>query len=405
MDVSEGFKKTCNVLFGQEIGELSEFAPYLEEMMFPYQVKTSSISGKKVMLSNNFYPEGGKFISQDEIGKVKFPPLNVNEIKDIDSLFEAASERTYYCGNKLFGRNMNIIDVDNCVDCTDIFHGHSLYQVKCGAYVSTLRESEYVFGVFGYPDSHFGIRVGDGVGSNRCFETYFGTNLADMYYAMNCVGCSDCIFAFNLRSKRNVIGNLELPKDEYQRLKKKLVSEMADELSRKKRLPSLADIAYYGRGKGDVLEEKIVFDSPVPPKVEEAFSATCRIVLGREHRGIRRFGPWLLRRALLVKKVRGALGKPTYKIGIIPTVRDLPADRLVTHDEGIENSRRSPISIKPGEKIGFWDVFGRVAKIALFSVEFRDGVNDRCIDTPNLYGGSNIYKIVDTTDSKYSAYS
>jgi hypothetical protein len=29
MNVSEGFKKTCNVLFGQEIGELEESVFYL----------------------------------------------------------------------------------------------------------------------------------------------------------------------------------------------------------------------------------------------------------------------------------------------------------------------------------------------------------------------------------------
>jgi hypothetical protein len=405
VDVDQAFAATCKVLFGDELGKLQDFAPYLEEMMFPYQMKKSLVSGKPVMLSNHFYPQEGKFVSQDEVHLLEFQPLSINEIKDIDSLFAAAAERTFYCGNKLFGRNTNVADVDNCVDCATIFHGHSLYQVKYGAYVSTLRESEYVFGVCGFPQTHFGMRVCDGVGSNRCFETYYGTNLADMYYAFNCVGCTDCIFAFNLRSKRNVVGNLELPKDEYLRLKKKLVGEMADELKRKKRLFSVADIAYFGRDKKGIPEEKIAFDNPVPPKIEEAFSSTCRIVLGREHKGIRRFGSWLLKRAITVKKVKGAKGTPTFKVGMLPTIRDMPSDRLVTNYEGAEASRLNPISIKPGEDLSLREALSRVAKVALFSVEFSDGVNDRCIDTPNLYGGSVIYKLLDTTDSKYSAYS
>ncbi|MCX6770334.1 MAG: hypothetical protein NT051_06725, partial [Candidatus Micrarchaeota archaeon] len=372
--------------------------------MFPYQVKKSCISGKPVMVSNDLYPANGKFVSQDEISLLKFPPLSINEIKDIDSLFAAAAERTVYCGNKLFGKNVDVTDAENCVDCSSIFHGHSLYQVKYGAYVSTLREAEYVFGVCGFPQTHFGMRVCDGVGSNRCFETYYGTNLSDMYYAFNCVGCSDCIFAFNLRSKRHVIGNRELPKDEFMRLKKKLVSEMAGELKKKKRLFSVADIAYYGRNKKDVPEEKIAFDSPVPPKVEDAFSSTCKIVLGKEHKGIKKYGPWLLRRAVTVKKVIGAKGTPTYKVGVLPTIKDIPADRLVTNEEGAE-AAKTPISIKPGEELTLQETLSRVAKNALFSVEFIDGMNDKCIDTPNLYGGSNIYKILDTTDAKYSAYS
>lgn len=404
MDLQTAFDTTARVIFGQEIGKLRDFAPYLEEMMVPYQTKKSFISGKPVMVSNHFYPAGGKFISQDEIPALEFPPLNVNEIKDIDSLFGAVGERVAYCGNKLFGRNVEVENVDNCVDSTAIFHGHSLYRVKYGAYVSTLRESEHVFGVCGFPQTRFGIRMCDGVGSNRCFETYYGTDLADMYYALNCVACRDCIFAFNLHSKRNVIGNLQLPKDEFARLKKKLVGEMADELRGKKRLFSVADIAYHGRGRGEVPEEVIAFDSPVPPKVESAFSSTCKIVLGKERRNIRRYGPWLLKRAITVKKVVGAKGTPTFKIGMLPTIKDLPADRLVTNQEGMLASE-TPIAIAPGEELTLGETLSRVAKNALFSVEFTDGQNENCVDTPNLYGGSNIYKLLDTTDSKYSAYS
>jgi len=405
MDLNEAFKATSKVIFNEEIGELRDFEPYFEEMMFPYQMKRSSVSGKPVMFSNSLYPEGGKFISQDEIGMLKSPPLSVNEIKDIDSLFAAASERAVFCGNKLFGRNTGVSDVDNCVDSSSIFHGHTLYNVKYGAYVSTLRESEYVFGVCGFPKTQFGMRMCDGVGANRCFETYYGTSLADMYYSFNCVGCSNCIFAFNLRSKRNVIGNLELPKDEFLRLKKKLVSEMADELRRKKRLFSVADIAYFGRDKKDIPGEKIAFDSPPPAKIEEAFSSTCRIVLGKEHKGIRRFGNWLLKRAITVKKVKGANGTATFKVGTLPTIRDMPADRLVTNAEGEAASRLHPICIKQGEDLTLREALSRVAKVARFSVEFIDGVHDRCVDTPNLYGGSVIYKLLDTTDSKLSAYS
>ncbi|MFA6328456.1 MAG: hypothetical protein WCY41_03350 [Candidatus Micrarchaeia archaeon] len=405
MDIEQAFRATSKVIFGEEIGSLKEFAPYFEESMFPYQIKRSAVSGKPVMLSNHLYPAGGRFISQDEIGMLKFPPLSVNEIKDIDSLFAAASERAVFCGNKQFGRNTEVSDVDNCVDCSSILHGHSLYQVKYGAYVSTLRDAEHVFGVCGFPGTQFGMRMCDGVGANRCFETYYGTSLADMYYSFNCVGCSNCIFAFNLRSKRNVIGNLELPKDEFMRLKKKLVAEMADELRKKKRLFSVADIAYFGRDKKDIPGEKIAFDSPPPQKIEDAFSSTCCIVLGKEHRGIRRFGPWLLRRAISVKKVKGAKGTPTFKVGLLPTIKELPADRLVTNAEGAEASRLHPIAIKPGEELTLHEALSRVAKVALFSVEFIDGVNDRCVDTPNLYGGSVIYKILDTTNSKCAAYS
>jgi len=405
LDIDSAFKATCKVLFGEEIGELHEFEPYFKELMMPYQMKKSCVSGKPVMVSNDFYPSGARFASQDELHLLKFPPLSINEIKDIDSLFAAASERAVYCGNKLFGRNTNVSEVDNCVDCFNVVHAHNVYNVKYGAYISTLRESEYVFGMGGFPQSKMAIRTWEGVGANRCFETYYGTNLSDMYYAMNCVGCSNCIFAFNLRSKRNVIGNLQLPKDEFLRLKKKLVAEMAGGLRRDKRLFSLADIAFYGRKKEEVPEDKIEIDSPMPPKVEEAWRATGRIVLGKEHQGIKKYGKWLLKRTAEVRRVKGALGSPTYKIGAVPIIRELPADRLLSNADAAEWSEKHPIKIAPGEELTLQEALARVAKVARFSFEFIDGPYYDCVDTPNIYGGSNTYKVWDTTEGKDSAYS
>jgi hypothetical protein len=225
-----------------------------------------------------------------------------------------------------------------------------------------------------------------------------------MYYSFNCISCSNCIFAFNLRSKRNVIGNLELPKDEYARLKKKLVAEMADELRRKKRLFSIADIAFYGRNRKDVPAEQIAYDSPVPKKVEEAWDSTNRILFGKEHGGIKRFAPWLLHRAMTVKKVKGAKGSPTYRVDGLPIIREVPSDRLVTLQEGFEAAKK-PIAINPGEDLELQELLARVAKVALFSVEFVDGQNDNCVDTPTIFTGSHVYKLWDTTNSKYSAYS
>ena len=405
MDIQQAFDTTAKILFGEEIGRLQDFAPYLKEAMLPYQMKKSSVSGKNVMVSSPYYLPEATFVSQDEISLLKFPPLNVNEIKDIDSLFSAVSERTIYCGNKLFGRNQDVVEVDNCIDCTNVLHSHNVFNVKHGAYLSGTREGEHIFGVTGYPGAQFSIRTVEGVGAKRCFETFYGTNLADTYYALNCIGCQDCIFAFNLRSRRHCIGNLELPKDRYQKLKAKLTCEMGDELRAKKRLFSLADIAFAGRRKEDIPEEKVAYDGPVPRKVEEAFQSTTQLVIGKRRKAIKDYAVWLSLRALKVKKVKGAFGSPTYKIDEFPITGQIPADRLVTLEEGIDYSLKNTIRLKQGEEPSLEELLSRVAKVAYFSVEFVDGQNEDCVDTPSIFTGSNVYKVWDVTKGKNSAYS
>ncbi|MFH0817739.1 MAG: hypothetical protein V1909_03840 [Candidatus Micrarchaeota archaeon] len=405
MNLEQAFATTSKVLFGEEIGKLDDYKDYLHEMMSPYQMKKSFVSGKDVMISNQYYPKNAKFVSQDEMVRLKFPPLNPNEIKDIDSLFSAVEERIAYCGNKLFGQNYEVNEVDNCVDCNNIFHAHNVREVKYGAYLSYLRESEYVFGVWGFPNSRTGMRLSEGVGSTRCFESHYSSDISDMYYAFNCIGCQNGIFAFNLRSKRNVIGNLELPKDEFLELKKKLVSEMADELKRKKTIFSILDVAFFGRDKNVIPEEERAYDSPVPERIETAFSTTAKLVLGKEHVGIKKFGPWLLEKSVKVNKIKGAFGSPTYKVQELPIAKDIPGDRLITLDEAFESAKKT-IDLSENERPTLKELLAKVSKIAYFTEEFVSGQNESCIDTPSLFGGSNIYKCWDTTGgSKNCAYS
>lgn len=403
MDVDQAFQATCKVIFGREVGHLSDFAPYLQELMYPCQKRKSLISGKEVTASLLFYPPEAKFISQDELGKLKFPPLNPNEIKDIDSLFAAVSERAVYCGNKVFGRNYEVEDVDNCVDCAYVSHSHNVRGVKYGAYLSYQRDSEFMFGSVGFPKSYSSIRCFWGVGANRCFESYYSTSLSQTYYAFNCIGCSDCMFAFNLRSRRHTIGNLQLEKGRYLQLKEKLVSEMADELEHKKKLPSIIDLAFIGRGKVPLPSEKPGFDSPVPKKVEEGFRSTTRLLLGEEHRNIQDFGPWLSERITKVKRVKGAFGTPAY-LPVMPVIGRIPPDRLATLEEGMRETSK-PIGLAPGESPSFHQMLQKAAKVAYFCIEFVDGQNDNCVDTPSIFSGSNVYKLLDTTNAKYSAYS
>lgn len=404
MDLQQAFDATAKILFGQEIGKLEDFAPYLSEMISPYQIQKSVVSGKEVIMSSRHYPKNSRFVSQDEISQLKFSPLNINEIKDVDSLFEAVSERVVYCGNKKFGRNSDVAQVDNCVDCNCVSHAHNVFNVKYGAYLSYLRESEHVFGVWGFPGSNFSIRVAEGVSSTRCFESYYCTNISETYYVFNCTGCTSCMFSFNLRSSRHKIGNLQLDKDRYNSLKKKLVSEMGGELAAKKKLFSLVDLAFFGRKESEIADETIAYDGAVPQKVEQGFQSTTSLILGKKRQSIKKYGEWLPRYGVGVRKIIGALGSPTYKIDWMPLVARIPADRLVTRGEGVKSSEKG-IELADAESPSLKQMAEKASKVAYFSVEFVDGQNENCIDTPSIFTGSNTYKVWDVTNGKNSAYS
>ncbi|MCX6770631.1 MAG: hypothetical protein NTX79_01105 [Candidatus Micrarchaeota archaeon] len=403
--INTDFKNTCRILFGQDIGELPEFAPYLSETMFPYRVARSSLSGKEVMLSGPYYPDDARFVSQDEVALQKMKPLSINDIKDIDSLFAAASERAAYCGNKVFGTCLDVAEVDNCADCMNVLHSHDIYSTKNAAYCSNGRLSDSLYGVSGFCRSHQCMRcawcAGPGLGASRCFESYGSVGTTGAYYAFNCCGCSDVMFCFNLRGKSHMIGNLQLPKDRYGELRAKLASEMAQMLGKDKRLFSLVDLA---AGAGGLEKFKELERDDAPMAIRKALDSCCRVVLGKEAGTPEKLSQWLLKRAVKVRKVIGRKGTPTYHSDY-PMLCKIPASHVVTLDEALEEAVRRKIAIRDGETPGLDEVAARAGEIALFTFEKREG---RCLDItegPGASDSTNCHRLLYAFSNTLSGFS
>ncbi|MCX6769656.1 MAG: hypothetical protein NT051_03170 [Candidatus Micrarchaeota archaeon] len=389
--INVDFKNTCRILFGKEIGELEEFGDYLREAMFAHRMAKSSVSGKQVMLSSPFYPQGARVVSQEELPLAKFAPISINDIKDVDTLFEAAQERAVFCGNKTFGATLGASEADNCADCANAYHSHDIYNVKNCAYCSNGRISESVYGVSGFCRSSHSMRcvvcAGPGMGVSRCFEVHSSAGTSGSYFSYNCSGCSDLMFCFNLRGKSNCIGNLQLSRERYSTIRAKLVSEMAQKLRKDKRLFSLVDLAEGDRCRGNERVasklETLAF-SPMPPTVRRAFESCCRVVLGSQPSELERYCGWLAPKAARVSKVKGFEGEQTFHADF-PLIGKLPACSLASLGTALSSPQKRQISISEGETPGLEEIAGRAGKIALFTFEKREG---RCLDISETAGAS-----------------
>ncbi|MFA5105991.1 MAG: hypothetical protein WC506_03460 [Candidatus Micrarchaeia archaeon] len=398
-NVDTAFRQLCAILFGREVGELAGFGEYLREAMMPYTLAKSENTGSDVFLSNPYYPKKARFASQQELEKAKPAKASVNDIKDIDSLFRAASESMVYCGDKVFGRNANTALVDNAIDCIDVYYSHNVRNVKRGAFISYVRESECVFGIPAFPKIRYSMRCLEGINANRMFETYYTNNSSDMYYSFNCNNCSDCIFCFNLRAKRHAIGNMELEKGKYLELKKKLASEMAELLEKNRRLPSLSDLAGGSKGK-DMKKEELIPTSSPPASVEKAWSEATGIVVGRRLPGISDYEPWLQARALKVFRLKGKTGKYTYKPQL-PLVRDIPGASLCTRDEAVNMCQPLITLADAGE--GFEKLGKKAAGKASITMEMMEGA---CMEVPEVtqaIDSTESWSMWDATNSSRSA--
>ena len=409
-EVNRHWKATAKVLFGGEVGGLDDYAAWLGRIYEPRSVSKSSVSGKEVVYCHSHYPENSLRMGFDEIdfGK-KYAPLSINSLKDIDSLFEAVSDRAYYTGNVILGDSKfieagtNVVDSFYAYRCTRI--GHAKYLGYCTQTVY----SENVFGSSGAGQTSFCIRPASILNSTRCFEISKCDYASDCYYSHGLTSCKDCIFCFNLRSKRNCIGNLQLPPEKYAQLKAKLAAEMHGMLIKGKRLPTLFEIAAAAKPDYSELKKaagkmgKAPQEKPDKAPVEKAFADTTKILLGKPLGPIDAYSGWLQQRSnRLTDKKSCASGKPL----ILSEHADflwMPSDRLISLAEADFTSELVRLLPEEAAKISMQNAAQAMAKIAFFCPEWQVGTLRNNIDCPINSNAVDCYRSVLNINAKLCA--
>ncbi len=287
--LNKAWKGTCRVIFGREIGELSEFDEWLNSYMITPHVEKSGVSGKPVALpcsdyKKHDYAKGARFASFDEIsfGK-KFEPLNVNEIKDIDGIIGAIGERIVYSGNIVLGNSSYVEGSADVINSSFVSSSSMVADSKYISHSVWVQEGQYCFGNLGNWKNAHSVMVSGGE-YTRCFECHSGEVNSDCYYCGSPKDSTNCMFSFGIQNRRYLIGNVELPREKYLGIKKALIEQIAGTLEKDKEIFSLFDILEgcqkYGHEDLGVNDEEKEKKFDIAP-IEKAFGATTGILFGK----------------------------------------------------------------------------------------------------------------------------
>ncbi|MFA5106502.1 MAG: hypothetical protein WC506_06110 [Candidatus Micrarchaeia archaeon] len=354
--LNKGWKSTCKIVFGEDIGELEDFGPWLEKDIHPLRLEKSAVSGREVEISIPDYAPSSRFMSFDEIdfGR-KFQPLSINEVKDIDSIVEAVRERIYYTGNLVLGNSSNVGRSNNIVDSHYIWKSNRISDSKYIAYSQDSRYCEYFFGGWVGAINSFCIKSGGGR-LQRCFEAFDCESTTSAYYCALVQNSQECMFSFGCRSKNYIIGNLPLPKGKYERIKQEILAEIAQALGRDKRVFSLFDIieraGKYGKSTLKVPPQKE--EKFNKQAIESAFSHTTALVLGRELSGIDDYSKFLLGHVQANRSAKSPLtGKKVIAAGFQAYFMDLYDIGKRTIDQyEIDEIGKTAISMEEATGVG-----------------------------------------------------
>lgn len=407
--LNKHWKSTCKILLGQEIGELSEYADWLYFGNGPRLTKKSSTSGKDVVYSSDKYPKNAKWIAHDEISS-KYEPLDINDIKDIDSIIEAVRERIAYSGNIILGNSKFVGDSTTITDCFYVKHSERVAFSKNIAYSSRGGYSENIFGCFGFGPVSFSVKSYGITESTRIFMTSKADFSSDVYYSHGLSNCMECLFSFNLRSKRYAIGNFSLAKDKYSELKKKLLKEMTEKLMKNKKLPSIAELVKQSKEEeGGIELVRLVTEiakTEDKQRIEDAFAQTTNVLFGTPLSGIDKYADWMKRgSSVLLKSAKSCLSKEQIILPDYAGFIDYPPERLLTQNEAYRVGEKLALEETEVSKLSIENASAILGKIAYFCPFWLAGKLENNIDSPLNIDSVDCYAGILYIRSKLCAFS
>ncbi|MCX6769134.1 MAG: hypothetical protein NT051_00435 [Candidatus Micrarchaeota archaeon] len=411
-ELDKRWRSTCKVVLKEEVGALSDFARYLSAPAGELEKKQSALSQRDVYFAIREYCEGSKRIAFDETqAAAEKAKVGINDMKDIDSLLHAVSENAFYAGGVVLGNSSFVEQSSNISDSFQVFASSMSTDSKYIAYCRRAKECESTFGCDAPGNSSFIIRCNDTYKAIRCLEAWCTSDSNDCYYVRNLADCSECMFSFQLKSKRHCIGNLPLEKGKYFSLKEKLLSEIAEKLKKEKSLPSLIEIAgrcksepkaTYSKIKGAIREEDMGHDKS---KIETAFSSTTKLLFGTELSGIDNYKAYLTRHTGKFASEKSALsGKPILKVDYGGNFL-IPQSRLATHAECRAIGALVSIDEESAESLTLESAHEILCSIAYFTTEHYVSTNLNIIECPVMGYCANCYRSAPAVSAKECGYS
>ncbi len=399
---------TCKTVLGQELGGLERYMAAISAHTNPIISKKSSISGKTVSYLLDYYHPDAKWISFDEIDYDKHhAPIDLGQIKSLESLATLSSDRIYYCGNVVIGNSNHVQGSSNIMDCFYLLNctqiGNSKYLVHC-----TLgRDCDDCFGGNAVAESSACIRCHETTRDKRSFELWMSQSCSECYYSFGLRNCSDCIFCFNLRNKRYCVGNVQVSKQEYEQVKKRVLEQAVRSLKENGSAPSMFDL----------ISKSSMPPCNVPPMpqepeektdkgvVERAFQTTTKVLLGKPlSGGMDAYADWLTSYIHPTEFVKSCLSGRRIALTHYSNYNILPHERMVSLEEAYYLGERLAVEKEDALGLDLTNAHKKIGKLVYIASEWSEGKKSNLTDCNIYIDATDCYRVAGCIYSKACGY-
>jgi len=233
--VQEAFDKTAKLLFGAELGQLKAYVGWLSLKISPGRlVKSNSQTLYVADYGGILKLVPDKLVipleSFDSIGAKK---AHLSEKETLASLLGKVGEFARYATDLKEGDNLDVVE---CTLYKNLVHGYHIlgaFDNKCVACISWSDFNESLFGCYRTFYSKFSMHCYHSSKLSCCFEMDSCNSCSCSYFCHNCENLQDCMFCFNVKNLRHAIGNVQVGREKFLEMKKRLQAYLLKELKEK----------------------------------------------------------------------------------------------------------------------------------------------------------------------------
>ncbi len=238
--IERAFKETTAVVFGKQMDDLKSYEKWLL-INVPAILKSKSVASNKIVYAPRtaYYSAiADNVLTNSEALEFGNQKVSENVLSDLhlSNIHEKLHKIAVITPEVTYGNNYELIECTGCTDAS--FCSNCAFPVKSrySAYSFWPRESEYVFGCSHTLSSTFCIKCYYSSNLTRCFEMSDCNNCRDSYFCYNSENLSDCMFCFNSKAKSYAIGNVEVGREKYMKIKGIILDEIVKMLEKDKKL-------------------------------------------------------------------------------------------------------------------------------------------------------------------------
>ncbi len=406
--INKEWESTCKIIFGKNIGEMETYKNWLLKEVTPKYIKKSFRSSKDISMINQFYEDSAKYQSFEEVDyNMKFEPLNINEIKDIDTIVEAIKERVCYTGNIVLGKSSNTDKSTAITDSHNVYNSLWVDESKNVGYSSYIKMAENIFGSDKIGETKYCIKAHGTYKDTRCLEVWECSHTSDAYYCAGLENCKNAIFSFNVHNKNYVIGNLKLSQSEYNKIKASIVSQLTNELEQKKQIPTLIELLKmtlkYRKTVPKIEIQQTEEDWDERP-VLTAFRNTSKLILGKDIGNMYDYKKYLVKRNFWsMEPIRSIISNKKIFKQHSTGFENIPNEFLITYPESLTLGEKLKMDKKDLENMD--TITKNLWKIGYVIAEWFPGENKNIKEVPTSAFSQNCFHCTFMGYCKNCAYS